>query len=148
MSTFAERLRAAMVDAGMNQTDVADKIGASAASVSQYLSGKNIPREKRIEELAEAIGVSTEYLTDDSATVARRTPARRRRIMPRDVARCLGVSEQCVRVALQRGALPFGSAAKGRGSKYNYFISPAGLRAYIGGDAYDAYFAAEEGGAS
>ena len=48
-----------------------------------------------------------------------------------DVAERLGVSPQTVRLGLQRGELPFGTAIK-TSSKYTYVIFPEKIKEYIG----------------
>lgn len=48
-----------------------------------------------------------------------------------DAARLLGKSEQFVRVGLQRGILPIGTAVQ-MSSKWTYHISPKLLEEYVG----------------
>lgn len=50
-----------------------------------------------------------------------------------EAAKLMGVSQQFVRVGLQKGVLPFGCAVK-MSSEYTYYISPAKLLDYIGGN--------------
>lgn len=50
-----------------------------------------------------------------------------------EVAKLMGKSEQFIRIGLQRGLLPIGTAIK-TGSKYSYYISPKLLEEYIGKD--------------
>lgn len=45
-TTFAERLKHAMNEAHMSQSELSSKTGITKASISQYLSGKNQPREQ------------------------------------------------------------------------------------------------------
>ena len=45
------------------------------------------------------------------------------RLTIREAARLMGVSEQFVRIALQRGVLPWGYAVRISGRNYTYFIS-------------------------
>lgn len=54
-------------------------------------------------------------------------------ILPATAARVLGVSPQFIRIGLQQGRLPFGSAVKFK-NKYSYHISPALLAEYMGMD--------------
>ena len=49
----------------------------------------------------------------------------------KDVAKAMGKSEMFVRIGLQRGLLPFGTAIK-TSSKYTYYISPSKFYKYIG----------------
>ena len=50
----------------------------------------------------------------------------------KDAAKLLGKTEQFIRVGLQQGALPFGTAVKMQG-RYSYHISDSKLYEYIGG---------------
>ena len=61
-NTFADRLKNAMEQANMSQSTLSEKAGASKAAISQYLSGKNIPGPERVKALADATGVSFDYL--------------------------------------------------------------------------------------
>lgn len=54
-----------------------------------------------------------------------------RNISVRDAAELLGVSQQFIRIGLQRGALPIGTAVK-MSSRWTYHISPKLLKEYIG----------------
>lgn len=46
-------------------------------------------------------------------------------------ASIMGKSKQFVRVGLQRGSLPFGTAVK-MSSKWTYYISPSRFNEYVG----------------
>ena len=139
-NTFAERLRAAMKQAGMNQTALSEKTGASKAAISQYLSGKNIPTMDRIQALAHATGVSAEDLLAYDAPAGRDQPIPAKKITTYDAARCLGKSCQFVRIGLQRGILPFGDAVPGVGGSWNYYINPARFKEYVGAELFDSFF--------
>ena len=138
MSSFSERLRFAMSEAGMTQAALAEKTGASKAAISQYLSGKNVPGILRIEAIAEATGVSFDFLAGIGVAAAKDVPRLMKKIRVRDAARCMGKSEQFVRVGLQRGLLPFGNAVPGTGNRWSYYINPTKFREFVGEDAYSA----------
>lgn len=55
-----------------------------------------------------------------------------KRISVADAAKLMGVSQQFVRIGLQRGILPFGYAVK-MSDRYTYHISFSKLKAYING---------------
>lgn len=151
MTTFANRLKAAMEQAQVSQTDLHVRTGISKASISQYLSGKNEPSKARITTLAETLGVDEDYLTGyevpmttgPAAMSPVRTPGK---ITLLEAARCMGKSVQFVREGLKRGILPFGDAVPGSGSKYIYFISPDKFRAYVGEDLFTSYFGVDKAG--
>lgn len=49
-----------------------------------------------------------------------------------EAAKLLGVSQQFIRVGLQKKILPFGDAVQISGEKYTYFISRERLMEYVG----------------
>lgn len=53
------------------------------------------------------------------------------RITVKDAARLMGVSPQFVRIGMQRGLLPIGTAVK-LSSVWTYYISEAKLKEYTG----------------
>lgn len=55
------------------------------------------------------------------------------RITVKEAAALLGVSEQFLRIGLQQGKFPFGTAVK-MSSRWSYFISSAQFLQYIGLD--------------
>ena len=55
------------------------------------------------------------------------------RIKVSEAAKLLGVSEQFVRIGMQRNLLPIGTCVKLSG-KYTYYISKNRLEAYINGN--------------
>lgn len=100
MTTFAERLKNAMEQANMSQSALSEQAGASKAAISQYLSGKNTPGPDRIKALADATGVSFDYLMGYGAAPVAEPPIKK--ISVKEAARCMGKSDQFVRIGLQR----------------------------------------------
>jgi hypothetical protein len=49
----------------------------------------------------------------------------------KEAAEIMGKSQQFIRVGLQRGLLPFGTAIK-MSSKWTYYISPKQFNEYVG----------------
>lgn len=140
MKNFSEGLKYAMAQADMSQSALSEKSGCSKAAISQYLSGKNTPGPAKVKELADALGVSVEYLMGFDVTPAKEAPPSITRIGTRTAARCLGKSEQFVRIGLQRGLLPFGNAVPGTGKKWNYYINPVKFRDYVGAERFNQFF--------
>lgn len=147
MTTFASLLKTAMDCAGMSQTDLHAATGISKASISQYLSGKNIPTKARIKVLADTLQVDEEFLagydvpmTATPAAVAASPVKTPFRITLEQAARCMNKSRQFVREGLKRGILPFGNAVPGSGENYIYFINPDKFRDYVGETRFTAYF--------
>lgn len=89
LQQFARRLRAALDERGMSQSDLAravwgeteDKRGQKVAKnrdrVSQYLAGASYPEPQNLARIAEALNVKPEDLAPDmtAATVEREDPA-------------------------------------------------------------------------
>ena len=61
-ASTAERLREAMLAAGKKQADLVKETGLDRGSISSYLSGKYEPKQKAINKLALALGVSEMWL--------------------------------------------------------------------------------------
>lgn len=137
-TTFAERLKNAMEQANVSQSDLSRRTGASKAAISQYLSGKNTPNMERIAALANATGVTLDYLIGYGAAPVAEPPIKK--ISVKEAARCMGKSDQFVRIGLQRGLLPFGNAVPGTGACWNYYISPTKFRDYVGADQFNSFF--------
>ena len=130
--TFAKNLKAVMNEQNLTQTELSRLTGISTPSISQYLSGKNVPHRRRIAELAAALGVSPGRLTATMQEPELPPIIAHQKISIEEAALRLGKSQQFVRMALQNGAAPFGFATKGAGSTYDYHISPKLLNEYIG----------------
>lgn len=124
--SFASNLKAAMAAKNISQAELADLSGISKSGISQYLSGKYQPKGKIISKLAETLGCSTAYLISDDEGDAPEGS----NVSVEQAAKMLGKSKQFVRVALQKGIVPFGFAVK-MSSKYTYHISPKKLNEYI-----------------
>lgn len=112
----------------MTQAELAARIGKGKSSVSQYLSGKNIPKDDVQKQIAEVLDCTVDFLnsevSDDGDIHLKNVPVS-------EAAKLLGKSEQFVRVALQTGVAPFGFAVKNK-TVFSYHISPKKLAEYIG----------------
>lgn len=124
--SFARQLKLMMDDRGISQTELAARIGKGKSSVSQYLSGKNIPKSDVQMKIAEVLECTVECLNTGDVFEFDET----KNISVAECAKILGKSEQFVRVALQTGVAPFGFAVKNK-TMYSYHISPKKLNEYI-----------------
>lgn len=59
---FRERLKAARALRGLNQTDLAAKVGLPPSSMSHFESGTRKPSFENLKRLATALNVTTDYL--------------------------------------------------------------------------------------
>jgi len=131
--SFAANLKKAMDERNMSQTDLSALTGIGKSSISQYLSGKNEPNEKRKEKIADALEYSVAFLNGLTSCSDPTTDINGFKNVPVKIAaEKLGKSEQFIRVGLQRNRLPFGTAVK-LSSRFSYHISPKLLNEYIGG---------------
>jgi plasmid maintenance system antidote protein VapI len=124
---FADNLKLLMAEKGMSQQELAARIGKGKSSVSQYLSGKNIPKQDVQQRIAEIFDCTVEFLNGGQHQIDLNES---RNISVAECAKLLGKSEQFVRVALQTGVAPFGFAVKNK-TVYSYHISPKKLNEYI-----------------
>lgn len=131
--SFATNLKKAMEERNMSQAELSALTGIGKSSISQYLSGKNEPNQKRTEKIAEALECSIAFLNGiTNCSDPTDNPNGLKNVPVSMAAQKLGKSEQFVRVALQRGLVPFGFAVQ-LSSRFSYHISPKLLNEYIGG---------------
>jgi len=119
METIASRITAAREKLGLNQSELGRLLGVRPQSVQAWESGKNIPRHKRLVEIAHALGINPSSLIDlsdeeepldaapepdDSFITSRitklviaRRPGIGTRGVKRDIATTCGVSYEAVR---------------------------------------------------
>jgi transcriptional regulator with XRE-family HTH domain len=66
MDRFPEKLRTARKEKELNQTELAQAVGLTQRSLTNYECGRAIPRPSIMRKLAEALDVTVEYLTNDA----------------------------------------------------------------------------------
>jgi DNA-binding Xre family transcriptional regulator len=131
---FNVNLKQAMEERAMSQKQLAEISGVSKAAISQYLSGKNEPHPQSLKKIADALDVDPAYFGQEPKP--ERTlppPVKLKNITIDEAAERLGKSKQFVRVGLQTGRLPIGTAVKISGNKWTYSIPPRRLENYING---------------
>lgn len=129
---FSDRLKQAMEEKNVSQAELSTLTGIGKSSISQYLSGKNEPKPKAVEKIAEALGVSVAFLNGlTTCSDATSNPKGLKNVSVDEAAKRLGKSKDFIRVGLQKGILPFGVAVP-LSSRYTYHISPKLLNEYIG----------------
>lgn len=126
--TFSEKLKQAMQELHLNQRQVCGITGKSKGSVSQYLSGKQIPSEDVQAAIALALGLEENYFSKkEESVVALPTAELRNRVIPRlDVekaAKLLGMNHNTVRKGLQQGVFPWGYGIHTSENRWVYFIN-------------------------
>ena len=125
--TFSEKLKKAMHDLELNQRQVCGLTGKSKGSVSQYLSGKQIPSEKAQSDIAVSLGLDPDYFTteDEKPMIAKEalTDGKIKRMLPEEAAVYLGMDKETVRKGLQQGVFPWGYAVKTSENRWSYFIN-------------------------
>lgn len=125
---FAEKLRNAMQELDLNQVQVCGLTGKSKGSISQYLSGKQIPSEKVQSRIATALGLASDYFakTDEQVFVLPASDVRDKVIPKLDVekaAELLQMNHVTVRKGLQQGVFPWGYAIHTSEHRWVYFIN-------------------------
>lgn len=116
-----------MQELNLTQAQVCGMTGKSKGSVSQYLSGKQIPSEAVQSEIAVSLGLAPDYFAQEDKTVALPREAfmdgKIRRLRPEDAAGLMGVGKETVRLGLQQGVFPWGYAVKTGECRWSYFIN-------------------------
>lgn len=125
---FAEKLRNAMQELDLNQVQVCGLTGKSKASISQYLSGKQIPSEEVQSKIATALGLSSDYFAKaDEQVFVLPTSDVRDKVIPKleveKAAELLQMNHVTVRKGLQQGVFPWGYAIHTSPNRWVYFIN-------------------------
>jgi transcriptional regulator with XRE-family HTH domain len=61
-SGLADRIRRAVANSGLSAGDVAERLGVSRAYVSHWINGRRAPSANQLDQLADALGVSSVWL--------------------------------------------------------------------------------------
>ena len=125
---FAEKLKKAMQELNLNQRQMVTLTGKSKGSVSQYLSGKQIPSEDVQSAIATALGLESDYFTKDDERLVILPASEVRdgkipRLLPEVAATYLGMDKATVRKGLQQGVFPWGYAVQTSEHRWAYFIN-------------------------
>ena len=91
--SFASRLKQAMDEREISQAELVARIGKGKSSVSQYLSGKNVPKLDVQNQIAEVLDCTVEWLNSEVPTNDR-TETGLKNISIEKAAKALGKSEQ------------------------------------------------------
>lgn len=122
---FKDALFSLMCELNLNQRQVCGMTGCSKASVSQYLSGKNVPSEQKQREIAESLGVDPEYFKEcaepDKTKIIQKGTMKK--MLPEVCAKILGVGKETVRLGLQQGVFPWGYAVQTSPGRWTYIIN-------------------------
>lgn len=126
--TFSEKLKQAMQELQLNQRQICGLTGKSKGSVSQYLSGKQVPSVEVQSSIATALGLEADYFErlDDQITILPSSEVRNGtipKLLPEVVAKYLGMDKGTVRRGLQQGVFPWGYAVRTSENRWAYFIN-------------------------
>lgn len=126
--TFSEKLKQAMQELQLNQRQVCGLTGKSKGSVSQYLSGKQVPSVEVQSLIATALGLEADYFErlDDQITILPSSEVRNGiipKLLPEVAAKYLGMDKGTVRRGLQQGVFPWGYAVRTSENRWAYFIN-------------------------
>lgn len=122
---FSEKLKKAMQDLEINQAQVVGMTGIGKSSISQYLSGKNIPTVKRQQDIAVSLGLSPDYFEQEEEPVLKLIKSGQcviPQIRTDDVAKIMRKSKKSICIGLQQKEFDWGYAIK-TSSKWTYFIN-------------------------
>jgi len=125
--SIASNLRRAVDENGVSAAFLAREIGAEPSTVRRYLNGTSRPNDTVLTRLAACLpGWSPEDIKYGRAT------RRNGKVTTDEVSRITGIDPLSLRVGLQRGIWPFGTAYKRPGSThYTYEYDPEAVIRYV-----------------
>ena len=113
---FKDKLKKAMTDLNLNQVQVAGLTGKSKSSISQYLSGVQVPPPDMQKQIAIELGLPDDYFVEsDCLTV--------QRLSVETVAKMLQMNASTVRKGLQQRVFPWGYGIQTQENRWTYFIN-------------------------
>lgn len=118
---FSEMLKKAMQEKGMNLTALSAATGIGKSSISQYLSGKNEPPDKKKTTIAIAMGLPADYFK--KVQIQSDLSSSEVNLSVIVAAKLMGKSKEFVYQGLKDGVFPWGYAVK-MGKNWSYYISP------------------------
>ncbi len=126
--TFGEKLKQAMRELNLKQNQVCAMTGKSKGSISQYLSGKQIPSGDVQVAIAVSLGLSQDYFSkpDEKVAVLPAKDVRNgviQRLEVEKAAKMLQMNHDTVRKGLQQGVFPWGYAIRTSENRWVYFIN-------------------------
>ena len=104
--SFSSQLKKAMEEINMSQAELAEKTGLAKSSISQYVSGKNTPKEVTIEKIARVLGVTTELLNATSEEADSGKIKDSGKVSVAEAAKRMHKNRQFVRDAVREKRLP------------------------------------------
>ena len=125
---FKDCLAAAMREKNMTGSDLSRVTGIGKSSISQYLTGKNLPSAERMRVLEEALGA------DFSIPDIKETPEPSgfHRAKVNTVARAMGMNAGTLRKGIRQGAFPWAYGIRTSSNRWVYVINQEKLEATEG----------------
>ena len=115
---FSEKLKQALEELNLKQTQLVGLTGKSKASISQYLSGKQVPPTSLQREIALSLGLNADYFDSNDDALK---PIKRMSVA--EAAKLLGTSRDTVYDGLRQGVFPWGYAIKTTEQSWTYIIN-------------------------
>lgn len=125
---FSKKLNEAMQKLNLKQKQVCGMTGKSKGSISQYLSGKQVPPEYVQKDIAISLGLSPDYFVEEDVMAVLMpkeavSDGKIKRMKPEEVAKLMGLGINSVRDGLQQGVFPWGYAIRGKTGQWTYWIN-------------------------
>ena len=125
---FSEKIKKVMQELNLNQLQLAGITGKSRASISQYLSDKQIPTIAAQQEMAVALGRDKDYFISQAQKTSLKLKQEPDSYMIQKldvmtVSRLMGMNHVTVRKGLQQGVFPWGYAIHTSENRWTYFIN-------------------------
>lgn len=129
---FHIKLKKLMKELNISQAQVINLTGIGKSSISQYLSGKNEPSDKRKRQIAISLGVQEDYfdITNNSTTEEAIDLDGCVNLPVPVAAKLMGKSREWIMQGLRDGVFPFGYAVKLK--EWSYFISSIKFTEFTG----------------
>lgn len=124
--TFSERLKKTMQEIGITQSQLVGMTGIGKSSISQYLSGKNVPTKERRRDIAVSLGLEGDYFEREVPLVeklAKRSDWAIPQMKTKAAGKLMRMGHATIEDGLKQGRFDWGYAIRMPSGQYRYFIN-------------------------
>lgn len=119
---FSEKLKEAMKNLNINQSQLVNMTGINKGSISLYLSGKVVPTEERKIQLATELGLPKDYFIEDESLLDF-SKVKIQKLKVEEAARMMGQSVETIRDGLKQQRYGWGYAVQRESGQWVFFIN-------------------------
>lgn len=120
---FKDKLKAVMQELGINQAQLSQLTGIGKSSISGYVSGKVVPTEERINQIAELLGLDPACFREENSPITIVENERIPTFSPEYASKLMGLDATTIKNGLKEKDFPWGYAIHTAKDGWRYWIN-------------------------